>query len=156
MTASKHNGLFGHGDIVGYQGSSRFYGYKLLKQVYIEQIAEYRWIAQPGSSKEPETFDVNGPESITLLSASVINSDYSSKWVPGNKYEKGDILTGTTEDGKLVVLFYVSDAEVQRLTVSGAYSGDQGYASLEHYRSELKDLKMLKTRGITNKRFSEV
>jgi len=157
MASVKHGGSFYRNDVVGYNGGSgRFYGYKLLKRVYVEEIDAHRWIAAYGSAAPEADFVIGSESSVALLTPSNIRSEYQYKWSKDSDYKKGDILSGTGDDGTRVVLLYLSDAEVQRLTPDGPYSGDQGYGGLAHYQVMLKDLVVLKTRGLGSKRFSEI
>lgn len=161
MSIAKHNELVETGDIVGYGGSwQTFYGYKLLKKVYVEQLDAYVWLGQYGTVGNDNKFKAdNGGKTIQVISSGDLKNDYHSAWTPDVKYEKGDILVGN--DGTRVMLFvYISDSHVERLTARsdmGSYD-KHGYSTLEDYKTNFGPLEIHTVQGYPSssngKRFS--
>jgi hypothetical protein len=155
MTVKSHNGFVSEGSVVGYTGyAGHFYGYKLLREVFIPE-AGYRWIGQYADASKDGS-ELNTHDDLILLSKKDIESVYPLRWTPGKKFAKGDVLVGySKESGKRVVLLYVSEDEVQRLTPMDGYT-DQGRGSMNFYSENLRDLDRVQTRGTEKKYFSEL
>jgi hypothetical protein len=158
MTVKKHNGSYTNGTVVGYTSYSgkELYSYKLVKEVYVEATGDYRWIAQYGKVKLSENKFVpdNDGQTFYVFSDKEIKDGYPEVWTKDPEFVKGDILEGKTSSGKRVVLLYVSNQHVERLTpLDEQYSGEKGWGSLAHYQGELTDIKALTT-SLTSARFS--
>lgn len=158
MATEKHNNSFSEGSIVGYVGlSSNFYGYKLLKYVYVGAADVYVWLGQYGRVVQNAwTADSQGEGAIQVLTVQDIKDSYGTSWTPDLEYKKGDILTGEGADGTRVVLIYFTDRYVERLTPfkEDAYSST-GHGTLAFYQDELKNIQVLKT-SLGGIKFSEV
>lgn len=158
MAAKKHNNDVTSGDIVGYSGSygTRFYGYKLVKEVWVTAVSDYVWLAQYGTVDSENKFKANNDgENIQVLTADTIKTDYTEVWTPNPEFTKGDILVGTHESsGTRVVLHYVSDTHVERLTPYDGL-GDTGWGSMAHYRGRLENITIL-TSSLTGQKHSEL
>ncbi len=160
MATEKHNGSFTNNSIVGYVGlSSNFYGYRLLKYVYVGAADVYVWLGQYGRVDRGTnvwTPDSQGEGAIQVLTVKDIKDSYGMSWTPDLEYKKGDILTGEGTDGTRVVLLYISETRVERLTPfkKDAYSST-GHGTLAFYQDELKNIQVLKA-SLDGTKFSEV
>ena len=161
MATEKHNGSFGNNSIVGYVGlSGNFYGYKLLKYVYVGAADVHVWLGQYGRVDRGTNVWTpdGGTGSIQVLTDGDIKDSYGMSWTPDleYKYKKGDILTGEGTDGTRVVLLYISETRVERLTPfkKDAYSST-GHGTLAFYQDELKNIQVLKA-SLDGTKFSEV
>lgn len=140
MATIEHKGSYTNGSVVVYTGYGTNYGYSLVKEVYIEAIGEYRWIAEPVKIVNNEAVKyTNG--SLELLSGKYINDEYKSLWKKDPVHKKGDILLGKDN----MVFVYISDSHVERLTPrkdmpSLGTNDRQGYSSLSDYEANFGPL----------------
>lgn len=140
MATVEHKGSYITGDVVVYTGTGTLYGYSLVKQIYIEAINEYRWIAEPVKIVSNEVVKYTN-DNLELISEKYINDEYKSKWTKEPQYKKGDILLGKDN----MVFVYFSDSHVERLTprkdMPNLGTNDrQGYSSLNDYRTNFGPL----------------
>lgn len=159
MTVKKHAGNFTNGTIVGYTSYSgtQLYAYKLVQEVWVSAIGEYRWIAQYGKVTLSENKFVpdNDGKTFYVFTDQEIKDGYPEVWTKDPEYKKGDILEAKSPGGKRVVLLYISNSQVERLTPTDGGLGDKGWGSLAHYQGELTDFKVLKT-SLGETRFSDI
>lgn len=140
MATVEHKGSFTTGSVVVYSGTGTLYGYSLVKEIYIEAIGDYRWIAEPVKIVSNEVVKyTNG--NLELISEKYINDEYKSKWTKDPEYKKGDILLGKDN----MVFVYISDSHVERLTPRKdmpnlGLNDRQGYSSLNDYRTNFGPL----------------
>lgn len=160
MTVKKHNGKFVTNSIVGYTTYSGafFRGHRLVKEVYVPEIGEYRWFAQDGKIDLSENkFVPDNATDLRVVTDKEINDGYPEIWTPEEEFKKGDILVGTDPEGTRVLLYFESENCVHRLTKYLGSARDVSWAGLALYRDQLKDLKVLTTAGtVGSKRFSEI
>lgn len=157
MATEEHNGSLSNNSIVGYVNlSGTFYGYKLLKYVYVSAADVYVWLGQYGHVSSG-VWTPNEGDALEVLTDENIKDGYEMSWKPDPEYKKGDILIGESSDGTRVVLLYISETRIERLTPLGkdAHDGFTGYGTLAFYRSKLKDVRVLKT-SLDMVKFSEV
>lgn len=156
MATVEHKGSFTAGAVVVYTGYGTNYGYSLVKEIYIDAIGEYRWIAEPVKIVGNEVVKYTNVH-LELISDKYINDECKSRWTKDPEYKKGDILIGESSDGTRVVLLYISETRIERLTPLGkdAHDGFTGYGTLAFYRNKLKDVRVLKT-SLDMVKFSEV
>lgn len=140
MATVEHKGSHSTGSVVVYSDNETNYGYSLVKEIYVEAIGEYRWIAEPVKivNNEPVKY-TNG--SLELLSEKCINDEYKFRWTKDPEYKKGDILLGKDN----MVFVYISDSHVERLTPrkdmpSLGTNNRQGYSSLNDYKTNFGPL----------------
>jgi len=159
MAVKKHAGSFAEGTIVGYASYSgkELYAYKLVQEVWVGAVGEYRWIAQYGKVLLSENKFVPDSEGKTfyVFTDKEIKDGYPEVWTKDPEYTKGDLLEAKSAAGKRVVLLYISNSHVERLTPTDGGLGDKGWGSLAHYKGELTDFKILKT-SLGENRFSAI
>lgn len=159
MAVKKHAGSFAEGAIVGYTSyhGKEMYAYKLVQQVWIEAVGLCRWIAQSGKVLLPENKFVpdSDGEAFYVFTDQEIKDGYPEIWTKDPEYAKGDLLEAKSAAGKRVVLLYISNSYIERLTPLDDGLADRGWGSLAHYGGELTDFKILKT-SIGDDRFSTI
>lgn len=160
MSIAKHNGVYSVGDIIGYSGSyaTKFCGYKLVKKVWVDQIAEWVYIGQYGHV-EVNKFAAVGADFSTLTNVEIDHA-FAEIWTPGTEYKKGDILVGKEGEQRMLFAFF-SDEHVERLTPRkdvGMYGF--GYSTLDDYSRNFGPLTVHTVQGyygnLNGKKFSEV
>jgi hypothetical protein len=164
MATTEHNGERYTVDsivVYTYNGSGTRYGYKLLKQVWISEIGEYRWVANALKIVNNEIIKYVG-DSLELISDKEIKDGYPQLWTKDPEYKKGDILVGTDKkSGSKMLFVYLAQDHVERLTPrSDMMMPDQfGYSTLSDYSTNFGPLTVHKTLGYAlgnNKKFSDL
>lgn len=144
MATTTNNG-WSNGDILAYKGyGGQLYALKVLKEVYVDEVGEYRWIYIVGRITNNKF--VGDTSSMNLTSYKILKEDYGLIWTPDKELSpvKGDILIGKNLEGKPVVLFFESEDRVFRLTRLTPGGSEQSNASLDFYKRKLTDLKIMK------------
>ncbi|WAB09323.1 hypothetical protein SEA_STELLA_83 [Streptomyces phage Stella] len=162
MASTAHKGNFGTDDIVVYGYSSgTSYGYRLVKQIWISEIGDYRWISTPIKVRNNEVIEyTNG--SFELVSDKTVRDEYPNRWTKDPEYTKGDILVGKSKNSSKKMLFvYLANDHVERLTPRDDYGfgeDDQfGYSTLTDYETNFGPLTIHRTTGYSqgnNAKFS--
>jgi len=152
MAFTEHNGSFGKYDVVVSPSSYGVsYGYKLVKQVFVDEVGEYRWIATPVKIRDNELIEYTSG-SFELLKGSLVKNEYKSKWTKDPEFKKGDILVGKSKNSNKKMLFvFLAVDHVERLTPRDDYGfgvDDQfGYSTLSDYETNFGPLTVHKTQG---------
>lgn len=158
MVSVEHKQNYNTGTIVGNDGSygTKLYGCKLLMDTYVNEVGGYVWLVQYGTVGSDNKFTPrNGGKDIQVLTDKDIKENYKKKWIPDPEYKKGDVLLAETKSGKRVVLLYLDENHVERLTPTDEAAWDSGWGSLAHYKSELKNFKV-HTSHLKGSKFSEL
>lgn len=144
MATTINNGWFS-GDILAYKGyGGELYAVKVLKEVYVDEVGEYRWIYIVGRITNNKF--VGDTSSMSLTTYKTLKDDYNLIWTPDKELSpvKGDILIGKNLEGKPVILFFESEDRVFRLNRLVAGGSEQSNATLAFYKRKLSDLKVMK------------
>lgn len=158
MATKANNGNFYLDDVLVYDSySATKYGVKVLKQVWIDEANEYRWILQKGKVKDNAFIpDLDG-KSLSMETVSAVKNSYDLTWTKDVMSPlKGDILTGTDDDGTKIFLVFERSDRVHRLNKCLWSTQEQGHGSLEFYQKKLKGLKILKTSNGSYTSFSQL
>jgi hypothetical protein len=154
MATTEHKGSLNNGDIVVYLGSfGTDYGYRLVKQVWLNAIGEYRWIAKgikiaKGSNKVTEVS--SDATAFDIVSDKDLTDGYPHKWTKDPEFKKGDILVGKGKSsGKTMLFVFLSEDHVERLTPrDDMVMNDQfGYSTLSDYENNFGPLTIHRTQG---------
>ena len=156
--ATKANTGFYNGDVIvtkGYSGS--LYGAKVLKEIYVDEISEYRWIYQSGDIVDNK-FRPSSGGNISITTSKELSEAFSLIWTPDPELSprKGDILTGKYVSGNTVVLYFEDNDTVYRLNELDQGGSPQSNASLAFYKRKLTDLKVMTTNSFSDRRFSDL
>lgn len=95
------------GDILVYNEVNPAGGIKVLKQVWVDEVEDYRYVVQYGSVKTGEwvgdKLSTGGPE-IALYSGKEVSNGYGHKWTPDPKLDikPGDVLMD--QDGAIYLV----------------------------------------------------
>src|SRR5690606_528530 len=94
-----------NGDVLVHSDSVNSGALKVLKEVYLSEIEEYRYIVQYGRIKDGEFVGdlsyAKHPE-IALYTGKEITRSYGYKWTPGLTVEPGDVLKD--KDGVIYIV----------------------------------------------------
>lgn len=156
MATTKNDGWY-EGSIIVYKSfSGTLYGVKVLKEIYVDEINQFRWIYQSGRIVDNK-FVGDGGDAISISTSDDLKSSYDLVWTPDKELSpsKGDILTGKNGEGDIVVLYFESTDMVHRLNPLSKGGGEQSNASLAFYQRKLTGLKIL-THGFPAKKFSSI
>ncbi len=148
MTLKAHNGSWYVDAVLVYKSYSSevFNGVKVLKETWIEEIREYRFIVQHGQVKNNEWVPVNGGKTLSLATDKDLNSSYDQKWTKDTLAPvKGDILEGTDSYGKRVLVLFEDNGMCHRLTKMNDTSQNVSSAPLDFYKRKLSNLKIVNT-----------
>lgn len=102
MAVKAHDGNFGIDSIVGYESYGTFYGVKILEEVYITELNEYRYIVQHGKAREGSDFEPYDGE-LELLTRKYTNETYPNKYVKVSPLKDGDVLVDASMKQVFVV-----------------------------------------------------
>lgn len=162
MATTEHKGNYTVDNIVvyTYNSSGTRYGYKLLKQVWISEIGEYRWISNAIKIVNNEIVKYVG-DSLELISDKEIKDGYPQLWTKDPEYKKGDILVGKKRNGAKMLFVYLSKDHVERLTERDDMLANDGfgYSTLKDYETNFGPLTIHRTQGYilgNNKKFSDL
>lgn len=97
------------------------YSMKVVKDLYIDEVSDWRYIVQYGSVRTGEFVGdkkYNGSADVVLVSAKTLRSSFSGKWTPGiGDVKPGDVLKD--QNGKV---FLVSTLEMVWSVDSGTHA----------------------------------
>jgi len=92
------------GDVVVRESYGTTYAQKILKIVFVDEIAEYRYICLPGKVVDDKFVPYATGKDVALdfYDASSLRLDHANKWTPGEGYGAGDVLLDQNGDVYLV------------------------------------------------------
>ncbi|UVD39746.1 hypothetical protein SEA_ROSEPHARIE_83 [Streptomyces phage RosePharie] len=135
------------GDILVYSANSNSGAIKVLKEVYIGELDEYRYVIQYGSvstGKFVGDKSYSGHPEIALYSGSDITEGYGWKWTPGLTVQSGDVLKD--RDG---VIYIVQSEGMIWNTQTGTHAG-LTYWNGKEWGQKDKQLKQVPTANGSN------
>jgi len=149
-----NNGIFGVGTIVGYTAFESFYGAKILSEIYISEISQYRYLLQMGDvQKGKNDFSANiGGRDLALMSGKEIKDTYPKKWTKGPDLKDGDVLASSGFKHIFVVRGRTSSDRVRLHRVSG---GQGLFDSYDNYVNRYGTLVQVKPMFDGQNRFSD-
>lgn len=152
MATTEHKGNLYNNDVVGYKNSyGTFYGYRLLKLVYIDAIGDYRWLVQSTkvNNGSNEAVAYGDATQINIASEGDLKDSYPLKWSKDPEYKKGDILVGKKKNGGKMLFVYLANDHVERLTERDDMLANDGfgYSTLSDYETNFGPLTIHRTQG---------
>ena len=130
------------GDVLVYSDSTTAGAVKVLKEVYIGEVDEYRYVVQYGRIKDDKFVGdlsyTKHPE-IALYTGKEITQGYGYKFVPGLTVEPGDVLKD--KDG---VIYIVQSSGMVWNTSTGTHASLQ-YWNGKDWTQKDKQLKQVPT-----------
>lgn len=135
-----------NGDVLVYSETSSG-AIKVLKEIYVGEIDEYRYVVQYGQIKDDEFVGdlsyTKHPE-IALYTGKEITQGYGYKFVPGLTVSPGDILKD--KDG---VIYIVQSRDMVWNTQTGTHAG-LNYWNGKDWTQKDKQLKQVKAANGSN------
>ncbi|ATW69374.1 hypothetical protein HWB40_gp18 [Streptomyces phage Manuel] len=136
-----------NGDVLVYSESPSSGAVKVLKEVYLSEISEYRYVVQYGQIKDDKFVGdlsyTKHPE-IALYTGKEITQSYEYKFVPGIVVQPGDILKD--KDG---VIYIVQSSDIIWNTRTGTHAGLE-YWNGTNWGQKDKQLKQVPTANGSN------
>lgn len=153
MTATKHNGSFSYGDVLGYDSYGTFYGVKVLDSMYVgEDVDAIVYIVQSGSAKEGEDFRAYGSPSLNAYTKTDLLAEYGYKYTKSEELKDGDVLMSSDRKHVFVVRGKMTTSNVPKLyRVTG---GAGNFDSRQNYENTYGKLTLAQP-SYTDKRFSD-
>lgn len=140
MTVSKFDkdyAIFSTNDILVDSVNHPGFAVKILKEIWIEELGEHRYIAQYGSvTGDKFVGDKKYGEAtpdLVLYSPKQARNNFVATWTPGEEFESGDVL----KDGSGSLYLMVNESTVWKLS-SGTH------ASLTYWKNEGKKFVLMK------------
>lgn len=150
-----HNGNYSVGSIVGYVSRETLYGAKIVHEIYVTEIGEYRYVMQGGyvarGSNKFEPY--SDGEDLCLVSAKGIKESYGKVWTPEVEVglKDGDILQASNFKHIFIVRGKLGD-KIKLYRISG---GAGLFGSYESYTSEYGTLSQVSPGFSDQSRFSD-
>lgn len=135
------------GDVLVYSANSNAGAVKVLKEVYIGELDEYRYVIQYGSVSSGKFVgdkSYSGHPEIALYSGKEVTEGYGWKWTPGLTVEPGDVLKD--KDG---VIYIVQSSGMVWNTSTGTHAS-LSYWNGTDWTQKDKQLKQVPTANGSN------
>lgn len=139
--------------VYGYESFGTFFGVKVLQEVYLSELSEYRYILQSGKALAGEDFvPYDGGKDLSILSLTALKDSYGKQFKKDNVIKQGDVLKDSTGKHLFLVKGTYIEGKPKLYRISAGYDG--AFGTLKYYELEYGTLVQVKDDA--DKRFSEV